>query len=124
MMAERSLFSKIRLKPETDWDFATADNQDVRTFLSSNGFFVKKTYGDAQRANPYAAMDINSKLIFKHKDYPIDCVIKHDMDVHHRIFDTITPEFYVKHLWKSGPHAPSRESIREIISQMALISQN
>lgn len=102
----------IQITDSTDWDFVALDTPMNIFFLTSNGFILKNI-------NPQYC-DTNSKYIYYHPEFPVECVIKKDLDLYYKVFHFISPEFYRDFIWKSSPtlKVSGRNEIRTIINQL------
>lgn len=100
----------VQISEDTDWDFVSQDNITAILFLEDKGFIKKNI--------PSQYCDTNSKYIYFHPEFPVECVIKKDLDLYYKVFHFISPQFYCNFLWKSSPtlKVKGQHEIREIIN--------
>lgn len=114
------------LPVETDWDFAAPNDIDTMAALEAQGFKkTKHSYFDNQTAVVY------SKLQFDVNTFTnIQVALKKDFDLFVKVWDSITPSFFEKYIWKKSSTYKNwginvtRDHIREIMNQLFEVAKN
>lgn len=108
------------LVKNSDWDFAAPYAVEVIKDLTAKGYhevIVNPDYMDTQTVKVYERLDINllaNVQISLKKDYNLFC----------KVWNSITPEFFQKYIWKQSPiyrgiKNPERTArIRDILDQL------
>lgn len=73
-------------------------------------------FGFQKASTEYEYLDDNAVCVMSCRD--IQVVMRKDAEAYRKMFESITPEFYHRYVWKSGPYHPDNEQIREIINQL------
>ena len=80
-----------------DWDFYCDDTQANRDFLTANGFHLvqadNRDYWDDLLVDMY-----------KHASQPVEVLVRKDVELYSRSFESIPCDDFVHGLWKSSPH--------------------
>lgn len=86
----------VPIKDDTDWDLYAQDTQRNHLILRSYGFQLQP----APRRNYW---DNLLSEMYKHPDYNIEVLLRTDMEHYTYCFDSIDPQYFRDHLWKSAP---------------------
>jgi hypothetical protein len=90
---------KVVIHDGTDYDFYGSDTAENRCLLESVGFnWVKAT-----NKNYWDDLLID---IYKHGIYPIEVLIRKDVELYSKVFECISADDYAFRLWKSNPACP------------------
>ncbi len=87
----------VKVGDSTDWDFYCADTTINRKLLVSWGF----RRVDLKNRNYCDDLLVD---IYKHDELNVEALVRFDIDVYKRAFESITGEQFVKFIWKSSPH--------------------
>lgn len=90
---------KIKVTPETDYDFYCAGTPAQIRLLTDNGFSLIRAENRSYWDNLLVDIYIN-------KQYGIECLIRSDVDLYTKVFEWINPDDYALRLWKSNPDHP------------------
>lgn len=102
---------KVTIGPTTDWDFCGEYGEETTALLARKGF-VSISGLDS----PYN--DETARTVMTHPEYQVQVVLRADVDQYMAMLNSVSVEFFVNMLWKSGPAAPSRESIQMVVNQL------
>lgn len=87
---------KIKINSDTDYDLYCADTESNRNLINLYGFIkvdlVNRNYCDNLLVD-----------MFKHPNYDIDVLIRSDVNLYKRVFESIEPDTFIYKLWKSSP---------------------
>lgn len=87
---------RFNLAESTDYDFYCPDTKENRDFLANEGFVVvaaiNKNYWDTLLVD-----------IYKHRQYPIEVLIRSNCVIYTQAFDSISADVFYYRLWKSCP---------------------
>jgi len=130
-----------QINESTDWDFSQQYSDYAHSYLVSSGF----THYSKNEIGPYAdnltvgvyikeykhKFDVRNPLAFCLSDAPkINVVLHSDENLFRRVWDSITPEFYYKYLWKRSPRYERTDSvgerklyIREVMNQLYAVAK-
>lgn len=97
---------QIIISEETDWDFYGGDTPENRSFLTTNGF--RKV--EAKQRDYWDSLLLD---IYKHTEFPIEVLIRSDVDLYSCAFESITPHDFINKLWKSSPLRDKNECLNE-----------
>jgi hypothetical protein len=90
---------KIKVHEATDWDFYCPDTPENRGWLNANGFDViaakNRNYWDSLLTD-----------IYKHRERPIEVLVRKNVPLYQFCFDSIAAETFRYRLWKSCPEVP------------------
>lgn len=89
----------VSVTDTTDYDFYCSDTQENRYLLESIGFYLVKA--DIREYWDSLLVDI-----YKHGVYPIECLVRKDIELYSKVFEGISVDDYRFRLWKSNPAAP------------------
>ena len=105
-MAEKNPYL-IPVSPKTDWDFVTFESSPaLANFLDTMKKIdepVKRMWGDY--GVQFSLAKQSTVAVYGLSDEKINLIVK-SADTYHpyvKVFEEMTPEFYVEYLWKSGP---------------------
>ena len=102
--------------PDTDYDFFTTFSQETLDFLLNNGFVhTVSSIGGFVNGYSYYMDDEAIAIVEKGN---VQVVLRKDAVFYKRVFESITPEFYAKYLWKSSPYGVNREQIKPIFNAL------
>lgn len=87
---------QVKVGDGTDWDFYCADTPDNRAFLGANGFRLveadDRTYWDDLLIDMY-----------RHESLPVEVLVRSDVGLYSRAFESVSAGDFVRKLWKSSP---------------------
>lgn len=108
--------AKVTITKNTDYDFYANDSQEIRKFLSDLEFVANPGMNDY--------FDDDAVYIVKYiaEQTKIDVVLRKDAKFYREVFESISPEMYAKHLWKSNPEC-KRENIQPLFNEMFRIAR-
>lgn len=89
----------VRITDNTDYDFYCAGTPAQYDALSSMGFEIVNAKDRSYWDNLLVDIWIN-------KRYGIECLIRSDVGLYKRVFDSININDYALRLWKSNPDHP------------------
>jgi hypothetical protein len=112
----------IKIDSSTDYDFCVEYSSKETTRLIELGF-LHYMYNNRSENNEYLDMTAMSIWYGQLEGKSIQVVQRHDCKAWMQMVDSITPEFYDRYIWKSGPYKPSRENIRTILNQLYITSK-
>lgn len=125
-MAEKNPYL-IPISPKTDWDFVTFEgNPALTNFLETMkmvGEPVRQMWGE-YALNPLTNQ--STVAVYGLSSERINLIVKAN-DAYHsylKLFQQMTPEFYIKYLWKSGsemkdmPKSIAHDIIRERLEML------
>jgi hypothetical protein len=98
----------IPINTYTDYDLYIDYTPEAYQYLIGIGF--QKT------STEYEYFDDNAVCVMSCRD--IQVVMRKDASTYKKVFESITPKFYHRYVWKSGPYHPDNDQIREIINQL------
>jgi len=109
----RQMLGDMDYGTERDWDFNFQLNtkKSVSLFQTTKyvwpneevGAYVEEHFYHAKES--YESKDVTG--YYKHRVYPhITLIGRRDLAKYKKVWDSITPEFHHKWLWKSAPHRP------------------
>lgn len=90
--------AQIMVGADTDWDFYCEQSEDKVAFLCARGFAKI----EAANRNYWDDLLVD---IYKHSDFPIEVLIRRDIDVYRSAFEALSAEVFIDKLWKSSPKA-------------------
>jgi hypothetical protein len=93
---------KIKIHDNTDYDFYCAGNEGQLGALKMMGF-------ELISANNRSYWDNLLVDIYIHKKYGIECLIRSDVVLYKKCFDSINVDDYLLRLWKSNPDNPPKD---------------
>lgn len=123
---------RSRINFTTDWDYAFQDSVEIRQKLQELGFVLYD--------NLYYKDDLTSCVFYKTYQPDFDpqnlklydmatmpvanVVMKTDLDLFKKTWNTVDPKFYINHIWKRSDRYVGmekkdvKETIRDILNQM------
>ncbi len=108
---------KVKVTDETDWDFYIDDDSEHRTNLENLGFVLQECPN-----RDYWDMLLND--MYKHPLYDIQVLIRNDLALYTRAFESIDADTYVNELWKSSPVRDHRISKLQFAAKVCAYFNN
>lgn len=101
--------AQVIINDGTDWDFCCDIRGDNISFLKNNGFIKieceNRAYWDDLLLD-----------IWKHTEFPIEVLIRKDVEIYKASFEALSAEVFIERLWKSSPIAdPNKNGFRESV---------
>lgn len=87
---------QIKVGPDTDWDFYGENCSHTRAALKALGFSAI----EAPNRDYWDDLLVD---IFKHDTYPIEVLLRNEVDIYSAAFESISAERFMGELWKSSP---------------------
>lgn len=110
----------INVTSTTDYDFFCTHSEEVEDFLFYNGF--KDTMASAKAAatasykdSPYTLDDETVRIL---KRDNVEIALKRNALFYRAVFESIPPETYCSHFWKSSPSGVDRSQITPLFNAL------
>lgn len=123
----------IKITDATDYDFYVTDSPEVQAWLIDAGFEMHveeesdDKNGDSSHQYDWYTRDKMTTSVWSKFDNRyganVEVALKTDADVYHAIFESISPAFFYKYLWKSSPIDKKKKPLEkrnEIVTMMNL----
>lgn len=102
--------------PTADYDFYVTYSEDLLNRLLAAGFgHTVSSIGGFINGYDYYMDDEAIAIVEKG---PVQVVLRKDAEFYKRVFESISPDFYAKYLWKSSEYAVDTSQIKPIFNAL------